>query len=109
MEDEAISPLTPRQWEVAGLIAQGLSNREIAQGLGLSLFTVRHYVSHVLRKLEVKSRTQVAFLVGQQQNYKEKQTYNTKAITLKKGRSAIHEGLSGELIDMVRDGEVTEP
>jgi DNA-binding NarL/FixJ family response regulator len=68
MEDEAISPLTPRQWEVAGLIAQGLSNREIAQGLGLSVFTVRHHVSVVLRKLRVKTRAQVAFLVGQHQN-----------------------------------------
>jgi len=70
VENGATSALTPRQRELAGLIAQGLTNREIAQGLGISVFTVRHHVSHVLRKLKVKSRAQVAFLVGQQQNNK---------------------------------------
>jgi non-specific serine/threonine protein kinase len=66
--DEAISPLTPRQQEVAHLIAQGLTNPEIAQRLGLSVFTVRHHVSNILKKLGLQSRTQVAFLLGQHQN-----------------------------------------
>jgi DNA-binding NarL/FixJ family response regulator len=68
IEEEAISPLTPRQQEVALLIAQGLTNPEIAQRLGLSTFTVRHHVSNILRRLGVQSRTQVAFLLGQHQN-----------------------------------------
>jgi DNA-binding NarL/FixJ family response regulator len=68
VENGRTSALTPRQQELVCLIAQGLTNREIAQRLGLSVFTVKHHVSHILSKLGVKSRTQVAFLVGQHQN-----------------------------------------
>jgi non-specific serine/threonine protein kinase len=64
MEDGAISPLTDRQKELAHLVAQGLTNREIAQRLGISVFTVRHHVSNIMRKLGVRSRAQIAFIVG---------------------------------------------
>lgn len=67
MEDERIPPLTPRREEVACLIAQGLTNREIAHRLGISVFTVRHHVSNVLKGLGVTNRVQVAFLKGQHQ------------------------------------------
>lgn len=52
--------LTRREAEVAGLIAHGYSNREIADQLHLSEKTVRNYVSHILNKLELSNRTQVA-------------------------------------------------
>src|ERR671919_248288 len=52
--------LTHREQEIAALVAQGLTNREIAQRLGLSVFTVKSYVSNILRKLELKNRSQIA-------------------------------------------------
>ncbi len=52
--------LTPRELEVARLIAQGLTNREIAEALVVSPETVKTHVAHILRKLELRSRYQAA-------------------------------------------------
>jgi NarL family two-component system response regulator LiaR len=53
-------PLTSRELEVLRLIAQGKSNREIAEDLVLAEMTVRTHVSNILGKLHVASRTQAA-------------------------------------------------
>lgn len=53
-------PLTPRETEVVGLIAQGYGNRDIAHRIGASEGTVRIHVSHILAKLGVADRTQAA-------------------------------------------------
>ncbi len=52
------STLTRREREVARLIAQGLSNQEIADHLVISLPTVRSHVSHILSKLNLVNRSQ---------------------------------------------------
>jgi len=52
--------LSPREDEVYRLMAQGLSNREIAATLFISQSTVKVHVRHILEKLDVKSRTQAA-------------------------------------------------
>ncbi|MEV8534087.1 AAA family ATPase [Streptomyces sp. NPDC051211] len=52
--------LTPAELKVALLVAQGRSNPEIAAELFLSRRTVQTHVSHILGKLQVRSRTQVA-------------------------------------------------
>jgi len=51
-------PLTEREMEVLGLVAQGKSNREIADELTVSEGTVRVHVSSILSKLHLASRTQ---------------------------------------------------
>ncbi|MBT2595875.1 LuxR C-terminal-related transcriptional regulator [Arthrobacter sp. ISL-72] len=60
------SPLTPRENEVARLVAEGLSNRAIAQTLVLSPRTVDGHVENILGKLGFSSRTQVAAWAAQQ-------------------------------------------
>ena len=57
--------LTPKEQQIAKLVAQGLTNKEIAQLLGSSPFTVRNQVKIIIRKLELKNRIQVAYLIGQ--------------------------------------------
>jgi NarL family two-component system response regulator LiaR len=52
--------LTDREMEVLQLVAQGQSNRQIAEGLGISEATARTHVSSILTKLNVGSRTQAA-------------------------------------------------
>lgn len=52
--------LTPREREVAGGIAHGLSNKEIARQLEISAKTVKAHLSHVFAKLGVSRRIQVA-------------------------------------------------
>ena len=59
-EDDAFAPLTPRELEVAALIAEGLSNREIAARLFLSDGTVRNHISMILEKTGLQHRTQIA-------------------------------------------------
>ncbi len=61
---DAISRLgiSAREAEILGLIAEGLSNKEIAGHLHLSDGTIRNYVSEMLLKLEVRDRTQLAIL-----------------------------------------------
>jgi predicted ATPase/DNA-binding CsgD family transcriptional regulator len=58
------SPLTPREREVAGLVAQGLSNREIGRTLVISERTVDAHVQHILNKLGFNSRAQIAAWVA---------------------------------------------
>jgi DNA-binding CsgD family transcriptional regulator len=55
-----LDPLTEREREVATLISQGMSNREIAATLVISESTAEVHVKHVLSKLGLKSRAQVA-------------------------------------------------
>ncbi len=52
--------LTEREGEILALIAQGLSNKQIAERLYLAEGTVKNYVSSILNKLGVKDRTQAA-------------------------------------------------
>ncbi|MGH2350225.1 MAG: LuxR C-terminal-related transcriptional regulator [Chloroflexota bacterium] len=52
--------LTRREREVAILIAQGLTNREIAQRLVITERTAASHVEHILTKLDLRSRTQIA-------------------------------------------------
>ena len=52
--------LTPRETEILQLIADGLSNREIAERLFLAEKTVKNYVSGILSKLGMQRRTQAA-------------------------------------------------
>jgi non-specific serine/threonine protein kinase len=52
--------LTPREREVAELVAQGMSNREIAEKLVVAIRTAESHVENILRKLQFTSRAQVA-------------------------------------------------
>lgn len=63
----AAGPLTRREWQVAGLVAAGMTNREIAQELYLSERTAQNHVQHVLTKLRLSNRSQIATWVAHQQ------------------------------------------
>jgi DNA-binding NarL/FixJ family response regulator len=56
----AADPLSAREREVAGLVAQALSNRQIAERLVLSERTVESHVRSILGKLGFTTRTEIA-------------------------------------------------
>jgi signal transduction histidine kinase len=58
--------LTSREYEVLRLIIDGLTNRDIAQKLSISLETVKSHVHHIMQKMQVKDRTQAAVLATRQ-------------------------------------------
>ena len=57
-DNETDEPLTRRENDVLRLIGRGLTNKEIARELGISLATVKHHVHRVLEKLHVPRRAQ---------------------------------------------------
>jgi len=59
---QTVNALTEREREVLALVAQGLSNQQIADSLVISERTARTHVSNILGKLGVASRTQAALL-----------------------------------------------
>lgn len=59
---EIFSELTPRENEIARLIAEGLSNQQIAERLFLSNGTVRNHISAILEKTGLEHRTQIAVM-----------------------------------------------
>lgn len=61
-EPPELAELTPRETEVLALIAEGQSNREIAEALYISERTVKNHVNSILKRLNLRDRTQAAIL-----------------------------------------------
>jgi DNA-binding NarL/FixJ family response regulator len=56
--EKIVSPLTPRENEILQLIAKGLTNREVASALKVSMATVRTHLEHIYAKMDVTNRTE---------------------------------------------------
>ncbi|MFZ1397206.1 MAG: response regulator transcription factor [Candidatus Promineifilaceae bacterium] len=59
---DPITTLTDRERDILGLVAEGLTNREIGDQLHLAEKTIKHYMTNVLQKLQVRSRVEAALL-----------------------------------------------
>jgi DNA-binding NarL/FixJ family response regulator len=59
---DALAELTPREREILALVGQGLSNREIAGGLGVGESTVKTHVGRIFDKLDLRDRAQAVVL-----------------------------------------------
>jgi DNA-binding NarL/FixJ family response regulator len=58
--------LTEREREVLELVAEGLSNSEVGERLGLAEKTIKHYMTNILGKLQLRSRVEAALLVARE-------------------------------------------
>ena len=59
-----IADLTDREMSILQLVAEGLTNKEIANRLFLSEKTVKHYMTNILQKLQVRNRVEAALLAA---------------------------------------------
>lgn len=60
VEDGLEKEITDSEWKVIRLVSEGMSNKEIASKLYLTEGSVRNYLSSILRKLDLRDRTQLA-------------------------------------------------
>jgi two-component system, NarL family, nitrate/nitrite response regulator NarL len=63
---DPLQELTARESEILMLIGTGLTNREIGERIFLSEKTVKHYVTNILQKLQVRSRVEAALMANRQ-------------------------------------------
>ncbi|RMF33716.1 MAG: DNA-binding response regulator [Alphaproteobacteria bacterium] len=59
---ELVGELTKREEDILKLVAQGKSNKEVARDLDLQEKTVKHYMTNILQKLQVRNRTEAALI-----------------------------------------------
>ena len=72
-EDERLSRLTDQERRILDLIAEGLTNRQIAERMFLAEKTVKNYVSNLLAKLGMERRTEAAVFAARLQDQKPRQ------------------------------------
>jgi len=66
-QDVAKFDLTPRELEILNLISDHLGNKQIANRLSVSTYTVKNHVHHILEKLQVHSRAEAVDYARQRQ------------------------------------------
>jgi DNA-binding NarL/FixJ family response regulator len=57
---DLFSDLTAREEQILKQVSQGLSNKEAAEALTLSEKTIKHYMTNILQKLQVRNRVEAA-------------------------------------------------
>jgi DNA-binding CsgD family transcriptional regulator len=68
VDSEGLNLLSKRELEVVRCLVQGLTNREIAEKMGLSQHTIKNYLFRIFDKLGVSSRTELLFMTLSQNN-----------------------------------------
>ena len=64
-ESDELAALTPQERKIIGLIAEGKTNKEIAEEVFLSDKTVKNYVSSILSKLNLRRRSEAAAFIAE--------------------------------------------
>jgi DNA-binding NarL/FixJ family response regulator len=62
--NDPLAELSARERQVLELVASGMSNQEIGLKLGLAEKTIKHYMTNILTKLQVRSRVEAALLAA---------------------------------------------
>jgi len=63
--ENPLDDLSKREEDILKLVAQGKSNREVGEALDLQEKTVKHYMTSILQKLQVRNRVEAAMLARQ--------------------------------------------
>lgn len=63
IEENMLKELTPREEEIALLVGEGKTNKEISKSLYITVGTVKNHITRILEKLELRDRTQLAIYI----------------------------------------------
>ena len=66
-EHDPVDDLTRREQQILELVAAGKSNKEVGRTLSITEKTVKHYMSNILQKLQVRNRVEAALLAQRRQ------------------------------------------
>ena len=91
-EDERLARLTGQERRILALIADGLTNRQIADEIHLAEKTVKNYVSNLLAKLGMERRTQAAVFAARASRRRGDGTRRSSRLTRRPQPSAAHSG-----------------
>jgi len=64
---DPLQELTEREQEILKLVGKGMTNREIGERLHLSEKTIKHYITNILEKLQVRSRVEAALVAARRE------------------------------------------
>jgi two-component system response regulator DevR len=68
--------LTPQERRIVGLVAEGMTNRQIGESVHLAEKTVKNYVSNILMKLELSRRAEVAAFMAKRRRGSDAQEWS---------------------------------
>ena len=71
LRDEKLARLSPQEERILGLVAEGLTNGQIGEELGLAEKTVKNYVSSILSKLNLRRRSEAAAYIARRTNVRD--------------------------------------
>ena len=86
-EKESDHPLTVREREILQWVAQGMTNREVADVLTISDQTVKNHLKNILHKLQLENRVQLTRYAMERGWLKNRETPNEKSVNLRFGRN----------------------
>ena len=75
-EGEGVAQLTPQERRIIGLVAEGMTNRQIGESVHLAEKTVKNYVSNILMKLELSRRAEVAAFMAKRRRGSDAQEWS---------------------------------
>jgi len=74
--DGGVEQLTPQERRIVGLVAEGMTNRQIGENVHLAEKTVKNYVSNILMKLDLSRRAEVAAFMARRKQGGDAQTWS---------------------------------
>jgi two-component system response regulator DevR len=75
-EADGVTQLTPQERRIVGLVAEGMTNRQIGESVHLAEKTVKNYVSNILMKLDLSRRAEVAAFMARRRHGSDSQEWS---------------------------------
>jgi two-component system, NarL family, nitrate/nitrite response regulator NarL len=68
MTEDGVEELTKREVKIISLVAKGMTNKDVANNLNISVKTIKHHMTHVMQKLQAKNRLEAVIKFRELEN-----------------------------------------